>query len=375
MTKRLAAGCMTGTSIDGIDVAILEISGTGLGMRAKLLNHASRPLGDLAPRLRKIAQQHACTAREFAATARDLGSAHADALRDALAGRKPDLIAVHGQTVYHAPPLSWQLINPQIIAEAIGAPVVFDLRAADLAAGGRGAPLTPIADWVLFASPTEMRAVVNLGGFCNITRLPRREAVDPIAPDDKTHTPADFRPLDQISGGDVCVCNQLLDALARRCLDRPIDFDGRAALGGHPREPAVSSLLQRLERQSAAQRSLGTGDEIFDWIDEQHGAGSPSDLARSACVAIARTIGRRLTGVDRVILAGGGAKNAALVCELGRACDAPLSNSADLGIPVESREAACFAILGALSADRVPIALPRITGAPAPRVAGAWIRP
>lgn len=349
---------MTGTSIDAVDAALVEITGAGLAMSARLVRHASRPLGDLAPRLRKIAQQHACTAREIAAAGRDLALEHVRVLRALVRDDKVDFIAVHGQTVLHAPPLSWQLINPHVIAEALHAPVVFDLRAADLAAGGQGAPITPIADYVLFAAPHETRTVVNLGGFCNITRLPRRSA----APD-----------LSEIGGGDVCVCNQLLDALARSCLGSAFDEDGRRALAGAPLAAAVSALQAQLERQAAAGRSLGTGDEALGWLDQYRGACTPEDLARSACAAIARVIAQRLAGADRIILAGGGARNAALVAELSRSCGAEVSTSSELGVPVEAREALCFAVLGALARDGVPIALPAITGAAGPRVAGAWV--
>ncbi len=121
---------------------------------------------------------------------RDAALLHVEAVR-ALGCERLDLVVAHGQTVYHAPPLSWQLCAPGPIAHALQVPVLCDLRSADIAAGGQGAPITPIADHILFRHAREARAVVNLGGFCNITTLP--------AGDDAT----------RVRGGDVCACNQV----------------------------------------------------------------------------------------------------------------------------------------------------------------------
>src|SRR6185436_14618647 len=141
---------------------------------------------------------------EIADAALALGELHARAVAKAAAGCRLDLIAAHGQTVFHAPPLSWQMLNPWPLVRDLQTSVVFDLRGADLAHGGQGAPITPLADWVLFRSNSRTRAVVNLGGFCNLTLLP------PGRPD-------------MVRGFDVCACNQLLDHIARGILQRPFD--------------------------------------------------------------------------------------------------------------------------------------------------------
>src|SRR5690349_11659226 len=138
---RRVVGCMTGTSIDALDASLVEIDGHGLAMRAKPVRNLTRDLGDLAPRLRALAEQQPMTAGQIAAIARDFALLHASAILELLAGEKADLICVHGQTVFHQPPLSWQLMQPAPIAQAVGCPVVYDLRQADLAAGGQGAPI------------------------------------------------------------------------------------------------------------------------------------------------------------------------------------------------------------------------------------------
>ena len=161
--------------MDAIDAALIAVDGSGLAMRVSIVRHVSHPLGAIAADLREITGQCPTPARRFAALARDLALRHVSAIRDLVGRDSIDLIAVHGQTVFHAPPLSWQLIAPAPIAQSFGVPVVFDLRAADLAAGGEGAPITPLADFVMFADANETRAVVNLGGFANFApaRQPR----------------------------------------------------------------------------------------------------------------------------------------------------------------------------------------------------------
>ncbi len=360
---RLVAGVMTGTSLDGLDAAWVEVRGQGLALRAAVLRHVSHPLGAWADDLRRLARGEALNAGAICAAAQRLSQAHVLALRELSAGEIPDLIAIHGQTLYHAPPLSWQLAQPAGIAAALSAPVVFDLRAADLAAGGQGAPITPLADYVLFGDRDERRCVVNLGGFCNVTRLPRRSG-------ESDHGPAE---LDSIEGGDVCACNQLLDRVARERLGTAFDDRGQAALAGMRNPAAENELSALLEAQASAGRSLGTGDELGDWTARWGDRLSAKDLARSACEAIASVVARRTAPAERVVLAGGGMRNAALVNALQSRIRTPVSPADDLGVPASHREAAAMAVLGALCADGVPITLPQITGVPSPAPrAGAW---
>jgi anhydro-N-acetylmuramic acid kinase len=180
---RHVVGVMTGTSIDGIDAALVRITGRDLEMQAELVGHVSHPLRNLADSLRRAAVQIPMSAGEFAQIAWMFGDLHANVIGDVLDDHNLglDLICVHGQTVFHQPPISWQLINPAPIAARFACPVVSDLRQADLAAGGQGAPLTPIADWVLFRDPRKARAIANLGGFCNATILPRHEEQSAIS--------------------------------------------------------------------------------------------------------------------------------------------------------------------------------------------------
>jgi anhydro-N-acetylmuramic acid kinase len=380
--ERLVVGCMTGTSIDGLDAALVRVRGAGLGMQAEFVRGVSGPLGELGPRLRAVAEQVPTTAGELARLMREFGQRHVEVVRELLEasaselkGGRPELICVHGQTVFHQPPASWQMINGPLIGGELRAPVVFDLRAADLAAGGQGAPITPLADLVLFGA-AERRAVVNLGGFVNITLLPERPASDASEADQG-------RAAEAITGGDVCAANHILDTIARRTLGQPFDADGQAAMSGHVHDDALDDLMSVFATQRKAARSLGTGDEVTSWIGRQWkgGAGvSGPDLCATACEAIGATIARwlmdRVTepshAPERIIVAGGGTKNAGLKRAIASCCSARVQVSGELGVPADMREAACFAVLGAMCADGVPITLPAVTGGPPGVISGVW---
>lgn len=360
MRERFAIGCMSGTSVDGLDLALVRARGTGLALEAELVDARSVPLGDLGPELFAVARGAARTALEFAALARRFGELHAAAASALASGRLLELVAVHGQTVAHAPPDSWQLVNPWPIARVLSAPVVFDLRGGDLAAGGEGAPITPIADLVLFGSPAHSRAIVNLGGFANATLLPRvadRAAALPL-----------------VRGADVVPCNHWLDGLARALLGRPFDADGAEAARGTPRPEVVARFAGELERIRARARSMGSHEEQPPLADLVSGA-SASDALASAVEAVASALATSVAGHDEVLLAGGSVRNRALVRAIERASDACVATTAHAGLDPQWREAVAMAVLGLLSKDGVPITLPQVTGALSAPVAGAWCHP
>lgn len=355
---RRVIGCMSGTSLDGLDLSLVEIEGHGLGMRARVTGFVERSLGGLAEPLRALAEQRPMSAGEIARLALAFGAAHAEASRELLAGVRADLVAVHGQTVFHDPPASWQMVNPWPIVRAIGCEVVCDLRGADLAAGGQGAPITPLADWVLLrgASP---RAVINLGGFCNVTLLPGAAGA-----------PSDVR------GMDICACNHVLDGVARRALGTAFDVDGAAARRGTPHVEACADLSGAFAEQGRARRSLGTGDEASAWIERWLGRLAPDDLAASAARALAGAIARAVQGAGEAFVAGGGARNLALVDFIARALGASVRTTDEAGLPMQARESACIAVLGALAQDGAPITLEHVTGRGAEAArAGLWARP
>jgi 1,6-anhydro-N-acetylmuramate kinase len=363
--SRLVLGAMTGTSIDGIDLAVVRILGSGLAMRAEPVAFRSAGLDDLAPRLRAAADQQPMSAGQFAELARDLGILHAREARALLRESgidRVDLAALHGQTVFHRPPCSWQLLNAHPVAAELGCDVVFDLRGHDLAAGGQGAPLTPLADWVLLRAP-HARAVVNLGGFANATLLPADDGSAPASQ------------VAAIRGADLCACNQLLDRAARAVLGREFDADGAAAARGTPDAAQLDALAGMLAPPGDG-RSLGTGDELGAWVSAASDALAPQDLLATAAEAIGRAVGAALRDrrVQEVIVAGGGARHRPLLQAIARAAGCPVRPSDDMGLPVGSRECVGWAVLGALAQDRVEIALPAVTGrrSPTRAIAGTW---
>ncbi len=376
---RRIVGCMTGTSLDGLDAALVEIEGCGLAMRPRFVRGLSRPLGAVAEGLRALAEQKPTTAGEVSRLMLELATLHADAIEELLAGERCDLVCVHGQTVWHTPPTSWQLMQAAPVVRRLNVPVVYDLRQADLSAGGQGAPLTPIADWVWFAGrdPTKGTSVgevasggativVNLGGFCNATIL-RTSVLASGWPD--------------VRGFDVCPCNHLLDGIARRLLHREFDEGGVEAMGGEVHERALEDLLGVLVAIARPGRSLGTGDEALEWISRWRAHASPRDLAATACDGIAERLAeatREAGGAGGlVLLAGGGIRNRRLVRAIESCIGGHVRATDELGLPGTYREAAHFAVLGALSQDGV--AITPVRGAdgvamPGP-VAGAWVFP
>ncbi len=363
---RLFIGCMTGTSVDGLDAALVEVEGSGIGeMSARFVRGVSLPLGQWQRPLRDLADQTPMPAGRIAEVCRGFSLLHAEAIEAIRRSEIVEAACVHGQTVFHKPPVSWQLVNAPLIAQAAGVPVVADLRAADIAAGGQGAPLTPLSDYVMFRDRTgaECRMVVNLGGFANATLLGK-------AAGERGFT-----------GHDLCACNQLLDLVARRTLGVPFDDGGAAALAAEPDADALDDLLGVLRAQGAPGRSLGTGDEASAWIGRhwKGGAGSAGGaLAAAACEAIGTVIGERARAADaqRLIVAGGGVRNAALM-EAVRSCAScrvEESSAGPHGMPVEMREAAGWAVLGALAWDGGALPLRHITGARADVRAGVIAR-
>jgi anhydro-N-acetylmuramic acid kinase len=179
--------------------------------------------------------------------------------------------------------------------------------------------------------------------------------------------------------GDLCACNQILDDVARRLLRVPFDDGGAAARSGGVHEEAMIDLEGIIATQRGSRRSLGTGDECAEWVSRWRLRAEARDLARTACEVIGATIGEslrdRFGDPQRIYLAGGGARNAALVSAIRASSLGEVASLDEIGTPGAYREAACFAVLGALCTDRIPITLSRVTGVNRSPISGAWVFP
>lgn len=349
---RRVVGCMTGTSLDGLDVAYVEFEGTGVDLTVRSIEHTHASLGSLRNDLRR-AIDTPLTVESFAHLSRELGVLHAETIRRAWPALLPDLVVAHGQTLMHQPPLSLQLLNPWPIATMLGCAVVSDLRGRLLADGSEGAPITPIADRILYKEHlTEAPlAIVNLGGFANATVL-------------SLHT---------CDGFDCCPCNHLLDAASLSRLDTPFDDGGNVASSGSPDPTVAASIAHDIIKLHRENRSGGTNDECSHGWMEHLNHRTPADhlatLAEAIGIGIASTL--RDHGIRRVILAGGGAHNRAVTAAIARNTAVPTESSDTFGIPIEAREAAGMAALGLIAADGASIIFgeaPSITD-------GQWIFP
>lgn len=346
---RVAAGCMTGSSVDALDVAWVRVEGFGLEMRAEVLEHAQLDLGELRGPLRRLAAQEPFTAQEIAVLAHELGELHARALLPGGVEAAPplaELVAVHGQTVAHDGRASWALIDPAPLAARLQVPIVTDLRIVDRAADGEGAPITPLADWILLRGERP-RAIVNLGGFCNLTSLPGSSGR-----------------VGEVTGRDVTPCNQLLDAASRRWLDLEYDPDGAHASGGRADESKRAALVEGLVAIGGRGRSLGTGDEGLHLLEALEGLDAGDALATTVG-AVGEAIARSVAPGAEVLLFGGGAKNRALVAALEARLPGQrvaVGGAEGSRLTPAAREAASMAVLGLLAADGVPITLPAVTG-------------
>ena len=379
--SRLALGFMSGTSLDGLDAAVIRAEGTGPDLRAAVVAHVEttfEPNDPLIQDLRAFARGGPSTAARIAEIARQLGLRHAAVLASAAdaADIDPrhdlDLVAMHGQTVTHRPPVSWQLADPWPVAMAVDCPVVCDLRGADLAAGGRGAPITPLADAILLRhrrGEGRTLLVLNLGGFANATLLPGKDA-EPV-------------------GFDCCPCNHLLDAASSVALDLPFDREGGATASGEADPIVVDRLVDVIAALERDDRSGGDGDEHAEAAGaiarDARNAGRPEDALASIAAAISRSIvasvrrridSHDLPPLESTLVAGGGLRNLGLFQALATVLPGSMESSQAAGLPPQAREAACMAVLGLLAADGLPATTAASTGrnrSTAPD--GLWIRP
>lgn len=358
----LVVGVMSGTSLDGVDAALVRIAGP---TRIELLGFAHRPY-DAAERGRieavlggapiaDAARLHAALA-EWTVEVIDalLESTHTRA--DALAA-----IAFPGQTLWHEPPLvTLQLGEPAILAERFGVRVVHNFRARDVAAGGQGAPLVPMVDALCFGAAEQPRLLLNIGGMANVTWVPRRAQ------------------LDGVVGADTGPGVAIIDAVARLVQPGlPYDVDGALAAHGRVDHAVLQELLDDPFFREPPPRS--TGRERFGqtYAEMLHRRLPGADGVRTAVAltveSIVGCVVRHLPPARELVAAGGGTHHPVLMTALGERLaeeGIALRRFDELYFPADAKEAVAFALLGWLTLHGQPGNLPGVTGAAGPRVLG-----
>lgn len=380
---KLVLGLMSGTSADGIDVALARISGAPPHLEAKLLGHTSSKFpAALRKEILRVAEQHTITAGELSQLNFRLGEVFAEAVvaacrRFRISRKRIALIGSHGQTIFHqgkpAPYLgrptasTLQIGEPSVIAARTGITTVGDFRPADVALGGQGAPLVPYADYLLYGHEKLGRVSLNLGGIANITVMA-----------------ASAKP-EQVLAFDTGPANMLIDALVSHFTHGRQRFDKDAQLAQTGRGiPALLDVLMRDPYLRLAPPK-STGREYYghSFLKKVLALGKnyrakPADLVRAATIFTALSVVDALnrfvlpkTKIHQLIVSGGGAYNPLLVAQL----SAALSNievfpSSRLGIPQDAKEALAFALLAYETWHGRPSNLPSATGAHAPAILG-----
>jgi anhydro-N-acetylmuramic acid kinase len=363
MTERpvLAVGLMSGTSLDGVDAALVRFNGP---THATLVAFAGRDYS--------AAERDEIRHVLIGAGPRDTALLHArlaewaseavQAVLDAGKVLASDLafIAFPGQTIWHEPPnVTWQLGEPAVLAEQFGVPVVSDFRSRDVAAGGQGAPLVPMADVLLFGGDAP-RVLLNIGGMANITFVPHRAREEGAFAFD--------------TGPGMAV----IDAVARLVdPSQSFDRDGHIAAAGTPDASALAALLA--EPFFAAEPPKSTGRELFGdaYAARLHarvpGANGVATAVELTARSIAEAITRWVPGAPEIVASGGGVHHPALMAALARHLGPGrmLRTFDELFFNGDAKEAVAFALLGYLTMHGQPGNLPAATGATRPRVLGA----
>jgi anhydro-N-acetylmuramic acid kinase len=390
----IVAGVMSGTSADGINVALVRfadrgatgaspvqaqtrrkigaLTGGGARLSITLLGHEEFPFPARVRRMiLEMMNAELASVADLARLNFLLGELYAEAVaKTARKHRaKLDLVGCHGQTLYHQGvsasflgrklAVTWQTGEAAVISARLGVPVVSDFRPADMAAGGKGAPLVPFLDYFLYRDQRVGRIAQNIGGIANLTAIPAG---------------ATSR---QIVAFDTGPGNMVIDAVMQELFDRPYDCDGKVAGSGQALETVIRQLMRapffRQHPPRTAGREQFGREYVSQFVQLCRGAGKPDVVAtataltaRSIADAIQRFVLPRQKSYRELIVSGGGAKNPTLLAMLRNEL-APLGIelrvSDEFGVPTEAKEAVAFAVLAHETWHRRPSNVPSATGA------------
>lgn len=372
--ERTVLGIMSGTSLDGIDLSAVRLSGSGTELQITVLAATEVKMDDeLRSQLLSMADSSEATVRDVTLLSTRLSMAYEEAIREALPSmglklQDIDAIGLHGQTVYHHPEptevagrnvaATLQIGDASVLANRIGLPVVGDFRPADMALGGQGAPLVPYFDYVCFRSDEEGRLMLNLGGMANVTVLPSACG------------------LTDVLAFDTGPANVLLDILAVRLFGERYDRGGELASKGRFDEGLVAQLME--DEYFSRPPPKSTGREYFssafaDYVlkEARNRALSDHDVMATATALTVQSIGHAFrkfvfptTEIHRVIVSGGGVHNEYLMRLLAsELAELPVESSTVYGVDADAKEAVCFAVLAHETLNGVQTSVPSATGA------------
>lgn len=383
-----AVGIMTGTSLDGIDVALVKLEGRGADVTCRLLHFYSQPLeDDLRHKITQACDLEQSNVALICTLNAELGLLYAEAVEVLLQevvtlqqegaqhlqdfpGRF-DFIASHGQTIYHLPrsqstthqltPSTLQIGDPSMLAYRFATDVYFNFRMMDVVAGGDGAPLVPMTEWILYRSTTANRLLQNIGGIGNVTILPKDADIE------------DLWAFDTGPG------NMMINEAMEQLYQKTYDHNGEIAQQGELIEPLWQQLCQHPYLAENPPKSTGreqfgvrfTQSLLQQYLSPQNCAYSPADiihtLTRFTAFSIAESYRRFVfpaIDIDEVIVGGGGAYNRALLRYLqAELPDQRILTGKNLGLSSDAKEAIAFALLGYLTRERFAGNVPRATGA------------
>ena len=368
----IVAGVMSGTSADGVDVAIVRLQGRDSYLHYELLlhDHTEYPK---AIREAVLAAMNASqiSVAELSRLNFRLGEFYAEAVHKAkkkIRGTELDLVGCHGQTIYHqgtpAPYLgkkiacTWQTGEASVLAARLGIPVVSDFRPADMAVGGKGAPLVPLLDYVIFRSKERGRIVQNIGGIANLTAI--RAAAKP----------GDVFAFDTGPG------NMVIDRLMQMLFNKPFDRDGAVARSGTILQAILEESLRAPYFKLKPPKTAGReefGSQYAQAFLRRCGKAAKADVIATAtaltAASMAQALERFVLGKGKYrdwIVSGGGTQNSTLMEMLKHEAgnmELRLKHSDDFGVPSQAKEAMAFALLAYQTWNRLPGNVPSATGA------------
>jgi anhydro-N-acetylmuramic acid kinase len=361
--SNLYIGILSGTSIDGIDVAAVSFDNKLPQITATKHN----PLPAYKDQILQIIHNSKCTLHELGELDVWIGELFADAILDFIEQKnidKKDIVAIgsHGQTIWHAPrankPFTMQIGDPNVIAVKTGITTIADFRRADIAAGGQGAPLIPAFHHAIFADPHEARCILNIGGVSNLSILEHGK-----------HT-----------GFDTGVGNYLMDFWTQQHFNLPYDIDGKLAASGTVNQTLLACLLDDPYFKAPPPKSTGREDFNPAWLAKkisacgQHNT-APIDVLATLLELTANSITDAIRSYaspnTKVYAFGGGANNLSLCAKLSNNLEQIIQSTSALGVPGDWMEAALFAWLAKQRLNKTPIDLRAITGSRHPVLLGA----